>query len=659
MTKPSGAAASSSAAPPPPCCCLVPVEAAGVVVGRGGSTVDHIAQHSGAQVAVSGEDDTPPALSDRIVTIRGDAEQKQAACVDIVRIVHQSQDVGDEERGVFIMLAPASSTGYIVGPKGSTITSLIQVSGAEVSISRNSIEGTDLHPISIAGTLAQTVAATARLDALLQQLADRGRLNGTLWTLPPPRRPPRQQATELRVPSPKQAPSLPPEGSASGWTATLPQSATEPALAHAHGGTSRGSNSQNTTPGRRSLGGGARSADSAAGERSTSGGASVGRSGSGSRCSSASGARSATPSRGSRSVDVPLNVPGGQTRRQVECKPIHLVVTSKIAAWIVGRGGRSIAEVRSKSGASVEVPRSGGAARLVEIDGTRETQDAAIELLIGLIETFPEGAPGEVRFLVPPSRGSSASSANRVIDGIRRETGAEISLIERPHPAAGPEGWLLALGGKWGPLIQAAQLAAAQLPVSPEDLDSEDQDSRAGSRSASRSGSRSASRSRGASFSVPSEGAPTRTPPRTPTLASLSGAAARPTGLRSGAPPSNQQSPSEAALLRLLLSGPEPNQAQLQLTLPAAFVREVLTGGAGASGKVGGRTKLRAVEERSGSQLRVGAELHGTPPTVLVATTGTMLGNAMAALYIQELLLEYRGRAHGDPGGDDRGTNDG
>merc|ERR1712008_536054 len=59
--------------------------------------------------------------------------------------------------------------------------------------------------------------------------------------------------------------------------------------------------------------------------------------------------------------------------------------------------------------------------------------------------------------------------------------------------------------------------------------------------------------------------------------------------------------PNEAALLKLLLAGPDPNMAQLQVALPSGFVQGVLT------------KHLHTFEMRSGSTLELGPE-----PQVLV-----------------------------------------
>merc|ERR1719491_992644 len=127
-----------------PCCSLVPVEAVGLLVGRAGSAVRQLEQSSGATVSISTEEGTPPTLSDRILTLRGSASSQTAALRDIVQTLHQALGVAEGDRGIFVLVVPACATAFIVGPKGTTITGVMEASGADISISRSCIEGTDL-----------------------------------------------------------------------------------------------------------------------------------------------------------------------------------------------------------------------------------------------------------------------------------------------------------------------------------------------------------------------------------------------------------------------------------------------------------------------------------------------------------------------------------
>jgi len=140
-----------------------------------------ISKDSGADVDIIGDSETPQTLIDRIITIQGGPDHKEAACTEVVRITHDCQDVRENEEGIFVLVVPVSATSFIVGLNGTTISGLIEATGTDVSISRHTIQGTRLQPISISGTLVATVAAAGRINALLQQLADTGSLEWDAW----------------------------------------------------------------------------------------------------------------------------------------------------------------------------------------------------------------------------------------------------------------------------------------------------------------------------------------------------------------------------------------------------------------------------------------------------------------------------------------------
>lgn len=226
-----------------PCCCLAPSDVIGIVIGRGGATIKQISRDSGAAIDVSGDGDTPEALSDRVITIRGDGRQQGAACREVVRILHRSQEVPQGGRGIFVMVIPSSSVSFVVGSEGATISALAQESGCDVTISRSSIVDTQLVPVSIVGTLDQTVDAVGRLGTLLQQLSENGDLNAEDMEFWQPRERGRAQ---------RGAPGSASERSVGSRSTTPTRSATSAIGSRGTGGTTAAS-SRSLTPGSRCL----------------------------------------------------------------------------------------------------------------------------------------------------------------------------------------------------------------------------------------------------------------------------------------------------------------------------------------------------------------------------------------------------------------------
>lgn len=148
--------------------CLIPAEAVGLIVGRNNSTVQQICSESGADIHVSGVRDTPPPLSDRIVTISGEVLQRKSAISFIVHRLFQAQEVADNMGGIFVVVVPTAAT-HLIGS--------LQPTAAEIHVENEAIGSTELHPVRILGTLDHTIKAAALINDLLDSVrpADSGR----------------------------------------------------------------------------------------------------------------------------------------------------------------------------------------------------------------------------------------------------------------------------------------------------------------------------------------------------------------------------------------------------------------------------------------------------------------------------------------------------
>lgn len=159
---------------PVPWRALLPADAVSTFSGSDG--LREICDLTGAGCELSGEGDVPASLSDKILTISGNVEQKEAACRRIVDKLRVLQDVVDQEPGVFVIIVPSSAAPAVIGSKGAQIREVIELSGAEVSVAKESIIGMNDQPIGVTGTGGQVVSAVSKINAILQDLADRARL---------------------------------------------------------------------------------------------------------------------------------------------------------------------------------------------------------------------------------------------------------------------------------------------------------------------------------------------------------------------------------------------------------------------------------------------------------------------------------------------------
>jgi len=161
---------------PVPWRALLPVDALPNFTLNNGLGLKEICEETGASIEISGEGDTPSTLSDKIATISGAIEQKEAACRRVVDKLRNVQDVADQEPGVFVIIVPTLAAPMVVGQRGSQIKEVIELSGAEISVGKENILGMVDQPIGITGTGGQVVSAVSKINAILQDCADRGKL---------------------------------------------------------------------------------------------------------------------------------------------------------------------------------------------------------------------------------------------------------------------------------------------------------------------------------------------------------------------------------------------------------------------------------------------------------------------------------------------------
>eukprot|EP00435_Cladocopium_sp_Y103_P070308 s532_g35.t1 len=298
---------------------------------------------------------------------------------------------------------------------------------------------------------------------------------------------------------------------------------------------------------------------------------------------------------------------------------VLFVVSSSAAAWVVGRAGRTVSELRAKSGASLEVARNGGPLRLVEVRGNKTERRKAVELLLDTIEELPAGPPRETQLLAPPN-------AVLEISRLQRSTNARVQ-VENLGPE-GADGFgtgsgcrLIILSGPRDAVREAAIHAAAMLGQASAppaagmqatcsscgDLFSDD------AAFCKKCGQKRAEASRG------------RTARSVSPVASIRGAIHN--GLGNGSSnralsmgPGTKGLPSsdgETQLLKALLAGPMPQASRLELLLPADFVRLCLESG----------SHLQTVTLRTGSHVDLAPP--GPEAMRMVTVRGTMLGNSM------------------------------
>ncbi|CAJ1342314.1 unnamed protein product [Effrenium voratum] len=138
---------------------------------------------------VSTPDEAPVTLRDRIVRLEGSASQKEESLKHIVAELFQYQGIPEEEEGVCVLVMPSCAVGAVIGTKGAKISEIMAESGTEIDVGRDCITGMPDNPVVLRGRPEQIVRAAVLSNAVLQELADKGRVQPDDFCYTPGRTP--------------------------------------------------------------------------------------------------------------------------------------------------------------------------------------------------------------------------------------------------------------------------------------------------------------------------------------------------------------------------------------------------------------------------------------------------------------------------------------
>ena len=153
---------------------LIPPGSVDTVIGTDGGL--SLAQKTGAKVTVSTSEEAPVTLSDKIVKIEGSVGEQEEVLGNIVAELFEFQGTLEDEDGLCVFVMPTSAVGAVIGAKGSKISEIMSESGAEIDVGRECIIGMPDNPVVLRGRPGQIVRAAVLCNAVLQDLADKGRV---------------------------------------------------------------------------------------------------------------------------------------------------------------------------------------------------------------------------------------------------------------------------------------------------------------------------------------------------------------------------------------------------------------------------------------------------------------------------------------------------
>jgi transcription antitermination factor NusA-like protein len=150
---------------------LVPEDAAGFVIGRGGANLDRIKRETSATVGFSRG--AAGKVSDRFVGISarsvGAREEGMRRVVEDVRVARR---VEAREKSVFVVVVPSEVVAMVIGKGGATIREIRSSSGAEVDIVDEVIAGTSDKAVRLKGDLESTVRAVVKVSRAVDEFAE-------------------------------------------------------------------------------------------------------------------------------------------------------------------------------------------------------------------------------------------------------------------------------------------------------------------------------------------------------------------------------------------------------------------------------------------------------------------------------------------------------
>ncbi|CAD2083655.1 RNA-binding protein, putative [Plasmodium vinckei brucechwatti] len=161
-----------------PYCLLLPNRAIGYVIGKSGNNVREIEKACGAIIKCQKEFDIPvyPPPSEKILTISGKKENKKKA---LELVLNKSKTVMDfqEEDGKesIVIIVPTRSIPIIIGQKGSKISSLSERSACEINVHKEDVPGIKDKAIFIkSNKIIKIIDCISIIYDLLEEVAENG-----------------------------------------------------------------------------------------------------------------------------------------------------------------------------------------------------------------------------------------------------------------------------------------------------------------------------------------------------------------------------------------------------------------------------------------------------------------------------------------------------
>lgn len=136
---------------------LVPSTSAGAIIGKQGSVLKQIRESCGASLEVLPQADTPHLQSERLVTLRGPPNCREAALARVLQAAFDKDPMNTHLK----LLVPGPTAGAVIGKQGSTLKAIRDQTGLSVQVEREEIHGDRL--VSTQGAMASILGAASMI----------------------------------------------------------------------------------------------------------------------------------------------------------------------------------------------------------------------------------------------------------------------------------------------------------------------------------------------------------------------------------------------------------------------------------------------------------------------------------------------------------------
>jgi len=140
-----------------------------------------------------------------------------------------------------------------------------------------------------------------------------------------------------------------------------------------------------------------------------------------------------------RNMDAESSLVAVTKRYRPQDTSLRLLISSRAAGSVIGKGGQNINRLREQYSASINIPDTLGTERVVNISADRESAIKVVEELLPNLDDAPgrdpDSADGEMRVLVHTSQaGCIIGRSGFKIKELREGTGCTIKVYTEPCP---------------------------------------------------------------------------------------------------------------------------------------------------------------------------------------------------------------------------------